>query len=205
MVDWYNELSVLGKVYLWIAVVATVLLVVQIILLLFSSFGGDIDADGDGDIDVDGDSGVSIFTLKSITAFFAVGCWAGLLTCSLTSESLQWVSILVAIAAGGLAMATVTLIIRAMLKLQCNGIVDFSKLAGRTAVVYVSIPPARSGRGKITITTQGKYMEVDAVTEDGERIACDQVVEITSVENECAVVTKSIQTTVAQNGTATTE
>ncbi|MCD8372764.1 MAG: hypothetical protein LUD27_05645 [Clostridia bacterium] len=194
MVEWYNALSILGKVYLWIAAVATALLIIQIIMLLFSSFGGDLDVDGDGDIDVDTDSGVSIFTLKSITAFFAVGCWAGLLTCSLVSDNLQWISILVAVAAGGVAMMSVAFIIRAMLKLQCNGAVDYDKLVGSKATVYVSIPPARSGRGKVTLTTQGKYMEVDAVTEDEARIACDQVVEITSIENECTVVKRTSET-----------
>lgn len=190
MVEWYNALSVLGKVYLWIALVATVLLIIQIIMLLFSSFGGDLDLDGDGDIDVDTDSGVSLFSLKSITAFFAVGCWAGLLVCALT-DSLQWISIPVALVSGGLAMTAVAFIIRGILKLQCNGVVDYEKLTGRQATVYVSIPPSRSGRGKITLTTQGKYMEIDAVTEDGEKIACDQVVEITAMENECAVVKRS--------------
>jgi hypothetical protein len=62
--------------------------------MFISGFGGDIDIDGDGIIDVnDFDSGISIFTVKSITAFFAIGSWAGLLTCALLSESLSWVSV----------------------------------------------------------------------------------------------------------------
>ena len=82
MKEWFENLSVLEHIYLWIGVVATVFLIIQIILMCFTSFGGDVDIDGDGDIDVDVDSGVSIFTVKSLTAFFAVGSWCGLLTCS---------------------------------------------------------------------------------------------------------------------------
>lgn len=188
MKEWFLGLSWYEQVYLWLGVVATILLIVQIILLCFSAFGGDLDLDGDGEIDVDTDSGVSVFTLKSITAFFAVGGWAGLLTCSLAADSLHWLSIIVALVAGVAAMALVVLLIRAMQKLQCNGLLETEKLVGTQATVYVSIPAARSGRGKITVTAQGKFMELDAVTEEGDRLQCDEAVEIVAIENECTVV-----------------
>lgn len=188
MKDWFLNLSVMEQIYFWLGIVSTLFLVVQIILMCCSSFGGDVDIDGDGDIDVDTDSGVSIFTVKSITAFFAVGSWAGLLTCALASEKLQWLSVIIAIIAGGAAMTVVVFTIRAMLKLQCNGAVQTEKLIGQRATVYVSVPSARSGRGKITLNAQGRFMELDAVTEEAERIAVDETVEIVSTENECTVV-----------------
>lgn len=186
--EWFKSLTVMEHVYFWLGIVATVFLIIQIVLMCFSSFGGDVDIDGDGDIDVDTDSGVSIFTVKSVTAFFAVGCWAGLLVCALVPENLQWVSIFAALVAGGAAMAAVVLAIRAMLKLQCNGAVQTEKLIGERATVYVSIPPLREGRGKITLNAQGRYMELDAVTDGEEKLAVDEVVEIVSTENECTVV-----------------
>lgn len=186
--EWFKSLTVMEHIYFWLGIVATVFLIVQIVLMCFSSFGGDVDIDGDGDIDVDTDSGVSIFTVKSVTAFFAVGCWAGLLVCALVPENLQWVSIFAALVAGGAAMAAVVLAIRAMLKLQCNGAVQTEKLIGERATVYVSIPPSRGGRGKITLNAQGRYMELDAVTDDEQKLAVDEVVEIVSTENECTVV-----------------
>ena len=155
---------------------------------MLSSFGGDVDVDGDGDIDVDPDSGVSIFTVKSITAFLAVGSWAGLLTCTLASDKLQWLSVIIAIIAGAAAMAVVVLAIRGMMKLQCNGALQSEKLVGMKATVYVAIPSARSGRGKITLNAQGKFMELDAVTDCEEKLAVDETVEIISTENDCTVV-----------------
>lgn len=189
--EWFKSLTVMEHVYFWLGIVATVFLIIQIVLMCFSSFGGDVDIDGDGDIDVDTDSGVSIFTVKSVTAFFAVGCWAGLLVCALVPESLQWVSIFAALVAGGAAMAVVVLTIRAMLKLQCNGAVQTEKLIGERATVYVSIPPARSGRGKITLNAQGRFMELDAVSDCEERLAVDEAVEIVATENECTVVKRA--------------
>ena len=188
MKEWFNNLQWYEHVYLWIAVAATVFLIIQIIMMCFSSFGGDLDLDGDGEIDVDTDSGVSVFTVKSVTAFLAVGCWAGLLTCTLASDSLQWLSIIVALVSGAIAAAVVIVLMRAMLKLQSNGIVEPEKLVGKQATVYVSIPASRGGRGKITLNAQGKFMELDAVTDEAEKLLCDEAVEIISTENECTVV-----------------
>lgn len=190
MLEWYAGLTILEQIYFWVGVVSSVALIVQIILLCFSSFGGDLDIDGDGDIDVDGDSGVSIFTLKSITAFLAVGSWAGLLTCAIAPVEMHWLSAIFVILGGGAAFAAVVFLMRAMLRLQYNGTLQTDKLVGMRATVYVSVPAERSGRGKITLNAQGRYLELDAVT-DGDKITTDEVVEIISTENECTVVKRA--------------
>lgn len=188
MKEWFLNLSVMEQIFFWLGIVSTLFLIVQIVLLCLSSFGGDVDIDGDGDIDVDTDSGVSIFTVKSITAFFAVGSWAGLLTCQVASDKLQWLAIIVALIAGVAGMSIVVLLLRAIVKLQCNGAFEIEKIVGQQATVYVTVPPARSGRGKITLNAQGKFMELDAVTDCESKLSVDEVVEIVSSENECAVV-----------------
>ena len=188
MKEWFENLSVLEQIYFWIGIVSTAFMIVQIVLMCLSSFGGDVDIDGDGDIDVDTDSGISIFTIKSITAFFAVGSWSALLTCALVADKLQWLSVIVALVAGAIAMVVMALLLRAITKLQCNGAFEIEKIVGQTATVYVSIPPSRSGRGKITLNAQGRFVELDAVTDENERLAVDEVVEIVSTENECTVV-----------------
>lgn len=189
MTEWYSTLTVLEQVYFWLGIVATVFLIIQIVMLCFTSFGGDVDLDGDGDIDVDTDSGVSIFTVKSLTAFFAVGSWAGLLTCALIADNLQWVSVIVALVAGAAAFALVVLLMRFIYKMQSSGTFQPEKLVGRRATVYVSVPEKRSGRGKITMNAQGKFVELDAIT-DGERLSVDDAVKIVATENECMVVEK---------------
>lgn len=189
MADWYNALSVLEKVYFYIGCIASVFLVVQIIMMCFSGFGPDVDVDGDGIIDADADTGVSIFTTKSLTAFFAVGSWTGLLMCSIDGLHVA-VAIAVSVAAGLAAMAVVVLFMKLMMKLQCNGLLEPDKLVGQTATVYVSVPPSREGRGKITMTAQGKYVELDAMTDESERLKIDQTVQIIAAENECMLVKK---------------
>ena len=180
MVEWYNSLTTLELIYFYIACIATVFLIVQIVLACLSFGGGadaDIDVDVDGDFDVD--AGVSIFTVKSLTAFFAVGSWVGLLMCSILPH-LQWLSAIIAVICGFAAMMMVFFIMRWIAKLQTNGLFDMENLIGKTATVYVSIPQKRTGRGKITLTAQGKYVELDAICDEEEKILVDQIVEIVS-------------------------
>lgn len=196
--EWFNNLRWWEHVYLWLGVAATLFLIIQIIMMCVSSFGGDVDLDGDGDIDVDADSGVSIFTVKSITAFFAVGSWAGLLTCTLAGDNLQWLSIIIFLVAGAAAMAIVIVLMKAIMKLQSDGSLQTERLTGMRASVYVAIPAARAGRGKITLTAQGKYLELEAVTDESEKLSYGEAVEIVSTENECTVVARIKAVTEAQ-------
>ena len=51
--NWYNSLTTPEKIYFYIAIVGTALLVIQIVMMLFS-FGGGADADADTDFGGDG-------------------------------------------------------------------------------------------------------------------------------------------------------
>jgi membrane protein implicated in regulation of membrane protease activity len=191
--EWYNSLLTAEKIYFWIAVVGTVLLVVQIILMI-CSFGGGADADadadfgGDGAFDApDGDLGISLFTVKGITAFLAIGGWVGLLVLQIKSN-LIWLSIILALLAGVLSMFLVALALKGIAKLQCSGNLEKERLIGKEATVYVSIAPNRSGRGKIVMTAQGAYTELDAVTDETEKISVDERVVITDIGADFMVV-----------------
>ena len=57
MLDWWNSLSLVSRVFACIAVPATAVMLLQTILLLFGmGGGGDLDGDVDGDLDVDFDA-----------------------------------------------------------------------------------------------------------------------------------------------------
>ncbi len=187
MAEWYASLSTLELVFFYIAIVGSVLLIIQIIMLLVSFGGaGDMDMDGDFDGDTDTDSGLSLFTIKSLTAFFAFGGWCGFAAASYIDNT--WAPILIAVATGIAAMLCVAFSMRAVAKLQCSGNMVKEKMIGKTATVYVSVPPARSGRGKIVLTAQGSYTEIDAMTDEKERIPADCRVRILEYKEDFAVV-----------------
>lgn len=185
--EWYTSLSVLEQVFFWISVVASVLLVVQIILMLCSFAGVDSDADGAFDGDMDTDGGLSFFSMKGITAFFALGGWCGFATATYLPGNV-WAPILIAFLTGSAALVGVGFAMKGISRLQCSGNLVTEKLAGLTATVYVSVPASRAGRGKITLTAQGKYMEIDAVTDEEEKIPTDEQVTIINYTDDFAVV-----------------
>ena len=195
--QWIQSLGVLGQIYFWVAIAATALLIVQIAMMLFSFGGGDADIDLDGDgvpdgAEMDADaSGVSIFTVKGLTAFFTIGAWVGLLCIVTFPENLKLLSLLPALVCGFAAMIGMAFSMRAMLKLQESGNLQKESLIGKTATVYISIQPSRSGRGKITLTAQGQYMELDAVTDETEKLSVDEKVLIKEYSNGTAVVERA--------------
>lgn len=187
--NWFLEFTVAEKIYFIIAVIASIFLIIQIIMMLFSLGGGDFDLDEVFDGDVDTDGGLSIFTVKTLTAFFALGGWCGFVTQTYMPENV-WLPIVVAVVTGAVALFGVAFAMRGIAKMQCSGNLNKAGLVGLTATVYVSIPEKRSGRGKITLTAQGRYMEIDAVTDDENRIPVDSVVEIVEYNEDFCVVHK---------------
>lgn len=168
---WWQSLTLVQKIYFCIACPATVFLIAQIVLMLIG-LGGDSDVDGSGvdltgdgeaDITVDTDTGLSLFTLKSLTAFFTIGGWVGFTI----GDGLLWVTILVSLAAGTLALVAVALILNWLLKLQSSGNVNLSEAIGQVAEVYLTIPAKGNGEGKISIMLNERYAEYNAV-QDGD-------------------------------------
>lgn len=170
----------------FVAFPATALLLIQMVLTLLG-LGHDADADMDLTIDVDGDgipdipdisaadaasigdqdagfgAGLQLFSLRGIIALFAVGGWAGLAL--LRGGMDRGLAVLLAIAAGALAMVLTALILKSFLRLQYNGTLDVRNAVGLSGTVYLTIPPARSETGKVTLLLQERLTQLDAVTD----------------------------------------
>lgn len=187
MSEWWNTLSVMHQIFYLIAIPATVILVLQTILLLFGLGGGhDIDHDVDHDFDHDLShepghngsptenfapeheihdqgpdhlGGIRLLTVRGFVAFFSVCGWVGVASLDLGAN--PWVSSLLAVLAGLGAMFLVALFLYGMTKLQQSGNIDMHNAVGLTGEVYVNIP--RGGKGKVTLTLQEQFMEMDAV------------------------------------------
>lgn len=190
--EWFKEFGALEWTYFIIACIGTLLLLVQVILMLIGAGDGgpeiDTDTDGDGAFDSHTDTGLSLFSVKGITAFFAIGGWTGLVM--LTSYVSPVIAIPVSVVVGVAAYFIVWFVIRLMLRLQEDGTVNYDTAVGKTATVYVSVPPAREGRGKITLVLQGRYTEADAVTDDKERIPVDAQVTVLRSQGDVFVVSR---------------
>ena len=190
-IEWWNALDTMSHVFYCIAIPATLVLLIQTILM-FIGIGNDSEGFGediaDGDVDnidyaesgIFGEDGVEetpaisglegrrIVTVRGIIAFFVVFGWVGVV---MQETGVHFaVTLAVAFASGFAMMVALALLFKAVLKLRNDGNTDNRNAIGTSGKVYLTIPPARSGVGKVDIMLQGSYVERNAVTDDAEAI-----------------------------------
>ena len=61
---------------------------------------------------------------------------------------------------------------------------------GQTGVVYIRIPKKGEGQGKITMTIQERFSELDAITYGDEDLKPSTVVRVVDLVNDLLVVEK---------------
>lgn len=195
MIQWWNSLTMLQQILAYVAIPATVILLLQTIMLLFG-FGGDNDADVDADIDIDdpsaldhdgGIDGLRLFTVRGFVAFLAVGGWLGL-SISRAGASDVW-SLIGALLGGAVALFVVAFFFKWAMSLQADGSVETSSAVGEIGEVYIRIPANRNGRGKITILLGGALTELDAITDIDRDITPREQVKVEKAEGTTLVVT----------------
>ena len=129
------------------------------------SGGGISDADGDTSISDHGSAmpfGLRLLSLRSIIAFVSIGGWVGYTVCYV----LDWYfALIIAIACGFGAACAMAAAMLGMEKLQSSGNLDPTNAVGKTGTVYLTVPPGRSGRGKVNVLIQERYAEYEAVTD----------------------------------------
>jgi hypothetical protein len=162
--------------YFYIAVISTVLFIVQFCFAMFGGLGhGDMDCghdlDFDHDMDTDasdisdtdysGISDINLFSIKSITAFLMFFGWAGVFW-----GNKGYLGLSIALACGFVMMFLTSLVIFLLLKMQQSGNINSRDLVGRVASVYLRIPGERSGTGKITVKLERCSREMKAMADE---------------------------------------
>ncbi|MBQ3527488.1 MAG: NfeD family protein [Clostridia bacterium] len=209
MIDWWNSLSVAAQVFACIAVPASLVLLIQTVLMLIGigSEGGDGDggafsqmfsfgeAEGDtempdeipdGDVDPAGLDALRIFTVRGIIAFLVVFGWVGFV---MTEAGVKlFISIPVAFVCGFAMMLLLAFLMNAVMKLRNEGNLDNRNALGVAGKVYLTIPAKRQGEGKVNIMLQGSYVERDAVTDADEDIPTGSEVVVTGISGQTTLV-----------------
>ena len=216
MFAWWQSLTVTELIFAYVAIPSTLLLVIQTVLLLlglgdhdsdtdFDAHGHDFDFDHDGHVDLTdghdgvfgedhpdsvfhGDSGLRLFTLRGIVAFFAVLGWTGL---TLLRQGLSAaVSVAVALCAGLLALFAVALVMRWFYRSQNSGNMEMKNALGVSGTVYITVPPAREGQGKVNLMLQSQYSELSAVTDHETALVTGTEVTVVGISGVNTLVVK---------------
>ena len=194
MAAWWNSLTGLQQIFACIGIPATLVLVVQTILLLFGIGDGsdaDVDIDPDGfDIPDAGDGGLVLFSIRGIVAMFCVAGWAGVVFVDLGLAPIP--AVLLAILCGVAALFGIAYLMKAVLKLQSNGNIQIGGAVGKTGEVYIPIPAKGQGRGKINLTLQDRFIEVDAITRAEEPLKTGETVRVVSTDEAGLVVVERV-------------
>lgn len=189
--SWWGQMSSLEHVYWIIAIAASVVLLVQLALAFVSGMdlhiGGDLGAhdggDGSSDFNV---PHFQLLTIRNVVAFFSVFGWVGI--AMIHADASTSLTIVVSFLCGLLIMVIMSTMFLGLARLQSSGNLDVSLARGKQAKVYLSIPAARKGVGKIEVVIQGKIVEMDAVTEDIEQICTGSFVNVKDILNNQALV-----------------
>ncbi len=206
-------MSSAAQIFACIAIPATLLLLIQTVMMLMG-FGDDGDGFGDVGIDdapeIGADADISdgvfgeelpteapddfgldnlrIFTLRGIIAFFVVFGWVGVALDG--AGAALYVTLPVSAVCGFAIMLVLALIFRAVLKLRSDGNTDNKNAIGTAGRVHLTIPAARGGEGKVHIMLQGAYVEREAVTDDEAPIPTGAEIIVVGISGQTTLVVK---------------
>ena len=171
MMELFNSLEPLQKYFWIIACCASLIFIIQTIMT-FVGLGTDADVDAgpmDGAVDTVEDGELSgVFSFRNLINFLLGYGWAGALLFG--SIDKRWLLQIIAIGVGLLFVLAFVFMFRQVMKLSHDGSFQMKEAVGLKADVYLRIPAARSGRGKVQVSVKGSIHEIDAVTDSKEEI-----------------------------------
>lgn len=156
--DWWNGLNFELQMFYGVALLASALVVIQLVLAVFG-FDSDASADISGG-DFDHGSGIGIFSTQTLAAFFLGFGWSGVVAIRAGLSTLP--AIFVAFGVGVVSMAAMFVMLRSLLSLQAKGNLDYDSAIGNEGTVYVTIPGSDQDGGQIQVTFQGRLTTASA-------------------------------------------
>jgi hypothetical protein len=196
--QWWEALTSFQQVMFVLATAATVVMIIFLVLMLFGGDGEGFEADGDislddqvDDIDPLNDeplsefSGLRILTVRGVLAFLSVGAWTAYGFAGIVHPLLAG---LFGVIAGIIASYLLAYAFRASMKLESEGNLSYINAVGKNGTVYIRVPAKRQGMGKVTLTFQERFVEVDAMTDDDSDLTTGMSITVISMENETTVI-----------------
>ncbi len=185
----FNNLEPLLKTFWLVAIPASLIFIFQTIMTFLGSDPSDgIEADFDGNFD-GADSPFQLFSFRNLINFLLGFSWTGI--SFYTAVSNPTYLMLLALLIGALFVYFFFIIIRQVQRLAEDNSFKISNTLNKTAEVYLTIPEKKSGKGKIMISVNGAFHELDAMTEN-EKITTNTMVRVIRIENDNILIVETI-------------
>lgn len=187
--SWWQSLVMFEKIFWVFALLFSFLFVIQLIMA-FAGGDGDLAA-GDADDYIGHDDGIGyqFFTIKNLIAFFTVFGWTGI-ACIKGGMS-KGLTIGIALLAGSIMVVMMAFLFRSLSRLKQSGTLQMKNAIGLIAETYLFIPAGREGFGKIHIKVQGSLHELQAITDDTEKIPTGKLVKVVGIVNDSVLLVTS--------------
>jgi membrane protein implicated in regulation of membrane protease activity len=147
-----------------------------------------IEADFDGDLG-EADAPFQLFSLRNLINFLLGFSWTGI--SFYTTISSKPLLIILSLTVGILLVYLFFNIIRQVQKLAEDNSFKIAKTLNKTAEVYLTIPENKKGKGKIMISVNGSFHELEAMTEN-HKIQSGSVVKVVKIENNNILIVETI-------------
>jgi membrane-bound ClpP family serine protease len=177
----------LEKIYLYIAIAATMIFVIQLILTVFGlTHDADIShVDASHHDSSHGMGNFPLISVRGVVGFFAMFGWIG--KAMLNAGCSKPVTLLVSVLIGVATNFIVSTFMFLMARMASQGNMDLNNAIGKTGNVYIEIP--KGGIGKVMVIFQGEKQEVKAKT-SGEGLMPGSSIKVTAVQDGVLIVEK---------------
>ena len=183
--SWWAGLSLIMKILWGVTLAASLIFIIQSIMTFV---GADADTNFDVDVDtsMDGadlsniEGGSNLYTFRNFVNFLLGFGWSAILL----QESIKSTGLLIVVSViiGIALVAAVMYLFKWLAGMQQSGNINLQKsAAGCEGKVYLTIPAARSGSGKVQITIAGAVREYDAITESEEALKTGSSIRVVDV------------------------
>lgn len=184
-----ENLDTLLKTFWFVAIPTSLVFIIQTVMTFLGSEVSDgIEADFDGDLN-GADAPFQLFSLRNLVNFLLGFSWTGI--SFYTTISNKTLLIILSLAVGVLFVYLFFLVIRQVQKLAEDNSFKLSNTLNKTAEVYLTIPENKRGKGKIMVSVNGAFHELEAMTEN-EKIQSGSLVKIVKIENNNILIVEII-------------
>lgn len=184
-----ENLEPLLQTFWYVAIPTSIIFIIQMIMTFVGTDATDgIEADFDGDLH-DGHAPFQLFSLRNLINFLLGFSWTGISFYTAIENKIALM--ILSLVIGVFFVVAFFIIIKQVQKLAEDNTFNIANTLNKTAEVYLPIPEKKSGKGKIIISVNGAYHELNAMTEK-DTIPAGTIVKVIKIENNNILIVETI-------------
>lgn len=186
MLDFLDGMEPLQKGFWYIALITSLIFLVQTILTFIGSDSSDgVNADFDGNLD-HADAPFQLFSFRNLVNFLLGFGWTGVAFFQTIPNKTLLVTL--AFTVGVAFIFIFFILIVQIMKLTEDNTFNIQNLAGKSGEVYLTIPAGMSGKGKVLISANGSNHELQAMTRSEIPLLSSRLVKVVEISEGIIIV-----------------